>query len=158
LYLKPPERAVVLCFDEKTHTQALDRTRPSLPMKPGRAGAMTHDYKRHGNTDLFAVLNVATGEVLTDCRKSHDHQDFLAFLRLIDLHVPKDLEIHLVLENLSAHKHENVARRQLELRWGQSPPLNNNHDLRLVAAPAPPVSARAYGPIRPPSGVPDPPP
>ena len=109
LYLDPPERAVVLCFDEKTQTQALDRTQPSLPLKPGRAGTMTHDYKRHGTTDLFAALNVATGEVLSDCRASHTHKDFLAFLRLIDLHVPEDLEVHLVLDNLSAHKHDGGA-------------------------------------------------
>jgi transposase len=110
LYLDPPQRAVVLCVDEKTQTQALDRTQPSLPMKPGRAGTMTHDYKRHGTTDLFAALNVATGEVLTDCRPRHTHRDFLAFLKLIDLHVPKDLDVHLVLDNLSTHKHDEVAK------------------------------------------------
>lgn len=109
LYLDPPERAVVLCFDEKTQTQALDRTQPSLPLKPGRAGTMTHDYKRHGTTDLFAALDVATGEVLTDCRPRHTHHEFLAFLKLIDLHVPRHLDIHLVLDNLSTHKHEQVA-------------------------------------------------
>lgn len=110
LYMNPPERAVVLCFDEKTQTQALDRTQPSLPMKRGRAGTMTHDYKRNGTTDLFAALNAATGEVLTHTRKSHNHKDFLFFLKLIDLHVPKGLDIHLVLDNLSAHKHEDVGK------------------------------------------------
>jgi transposase len=99
LYLNPPERAVVLCVDEKTQTQALDRTQPSLPMKPGRAGTMTHDYKRNATTDLFAALNAATGEVLTDCRRRHTHDDFLAFLRLIDREVPRDLDVHLVLDS-----------------------------------------------------------
>jgi len=110
LYLDPPERAVVLCVDEKTQTQALDRTQPSLPLKPGRAGTVTHDYKRHGTTDLFAALDVATGEVLTDCRPRHTHQEFLAFLKLIDLHVPRHLDVHLVLDNLSTHKHEQVTK------------------------------------------------
>lgn len=110
LYLDPPERAVVLCVDEKTQTQALDRTQPSLPMKPGRGGTMTHDYKRNGTTDLFAALNVATGEVLTACRPRHAHQDFLAFLKLIDREVPSDLDVHLVLDNLSVHKHPEVRR------------------------------------------------
>jgi transposase/transcriptional regulator with XRE-family HTH domain len=109
LYLDPPERAVVLCVDEKTQTQALDRTQPSLPLTPGRAGTMTHDYKRHGTTDLYAALNTATGAVLTHCRPRHTHQDFLFFLKLIDLHVPKNLDVHLVVDNLSAHKHPKVA-------------------------------------------------
>jgi transposase len=109
LYLDPPERAVVLCVDEKTQTQALDRTQPSLPLTPGRAGTMTHDYTRHGTTDLYAALNTATGEVLTHCRRRHTHADFLFFLKLIDLHVPKHLDVHLVVDNLSAHKHPKVA-------------------------------------------------
>src|SRR6266545_3365089 len=103
LYLNPPERAVVFSFDEKTQVQALDRTQPSLPMRPGRAGTMTHDYKRHGTTDLFAAMNVATGEVLYDCRKHHKGADVLAFFKLIDLHVPRRLDVHVVLDNLSAH-------------------------------------------------------
>ncbi len=110
LYLDPPERAVVFSFDEKTQVQALDRTQPSLPMKPGRGGTMTHDYKRHGTTDLFAAMNIATGEVLYDTKKSHKATDVLAFFKLIDLHVPKDLEIHVVLDNLSAHKAPPVAK------------------------------------------------
>lgn len=126
LYLDPPERAVVLCVDEKTQTQALDRTQPSLPLKPGRAGTMTHDYKRHGTTDLFAALNVATGEVFTDCRKSHNHKDFLAFLKLIDLHVPKNLDVHLVLDNLSVHKHEKVAE------WLAHPRRKNRFHLHFT--------------------------
>jgi len=104
LYLNPPERAIVFSFDEKTQVQALDRTQPSLPMKAGRAGTMTHDYKRHGTTDLFAAMNVATGEVLYDTRTSHKATDVLRFFKLIDLHVEKDLDIHVILDNLSAHK------------------------------------------------------
>ncbi len=110
LYMNPPERAVVFSFDEKTQCQALDRTQPSLPMKPGRAGTMTHDYRRHGTTDLFAALNVATGEVLYDCRKRHTGKDVLAFFKLIDLHVDRELEIHVVLDNLSAHMGPEVTR------------------------------------------------
>ena len=103
LYLDPPERAAVFCFDEKTQCQALDRTQPSLPIKPGRAGTMTHDYKRHGTTDLFAALNVGTGEVLYDCRPHHTGADVLRFFKHIDLHVPRPLEVHVILDNLSAH-------------------------------------------------------
>jgi transposase len=110
LYLDPPERAVVLCVDEKTQTQALDRTQPSLPMKPGRGGTLTHDYKRNGTTDLFAALDVATGKVLTECRSRHTNQDFLAFLKKIDREVPKDLDVHLVLDNLAVHRHAEVNK------------------------------------------------
>jgi transposase len=109
LYLDPPQRAIVFSFDEKTQVQALDRTQPSLPLKPGRAGTMTHDYKRHGTTDLFAAMNVATGEVLYDTKKSHAAKDVLSFFKLIDIHVPKELEIHVILDNLSAHKAPPVA-------------------------------------------------
>jgi transposase len=110
LYLNPPERAVVFSFDEKTQVQALDRTQPSLPMKRGRAGTMTHDYKRNGTVDLFAALNVATGEVLYDTRKRHTGADVLAFFKLMDLHVPRHLEVHVVLDNLSAHTGPEVTR------------------------------------------------
>jgi transposase len=103
LYLDPPERAVVLSFDEKTQCQALDRTQPSLPLRPGRAGTMTHDYKRHGTVDVFAALNVGTGEVITECRKRHTAADVLAFFKTIDRSVPRRLDIHVVLDNLSAH-------------------------------------------------------
>ncbi len=109
LYLNPPERAVVFSFDEKTQVQALDRTQPSLPMVKGRGETMTHDYKRNGTTDLFAALNVGTGEVLTATRKSHKATDVLAFFKWIDLHVEPGLEIHVVLDNLSAHKAPPVA-------------------------------------------------
>ena len=109
LYLDPPERAVVFSFDEKTQCQALDRTQPSLPMRPGRAGTMTHDYKRNGTVDLFAALNVGTGQVIHACRKKHTAADVLAFFKLIDASVPRDLDIHVVLDNLSAHKAPEVA-------------------------------------------------
>jgi len=108
LYLNPPEAAAVFAFDEKTQVQALDRTQPSLPMIPGRAGTMTHDYRRNGTTDLFAAMNLATGEVLHDTRARHSGRDVLAFFKLIDLHVPKDQELHVILDNLSAHKSEPV--------------------------------------------------
>jgi transposase len=110
LYLNPPEHAVVLCADEKSQIQALERSQPSLPMTPGRAGTMTHDYKRHGTTTLFAALNTATGEVLTDYRPRHRNQEWLSFLKLIDRTVPADLEIHLVADNYATHKHDNVTR------------------------------------------------
>ncbi|ABG97051.1 possible transposase [Rhodococcus jostii RHA1] len=103
LYLNPPARAVVFSFDEKTQCQALDRTQPSLPMKPGRAGTMTHDYKRNGTIDLFAAMNVGTGEVLTDLRKGHAGADVLRFFKQIDASVPRSLDVHVVLDNLSAH-------------------------------------------------------
>jgi transposase len=103
LYQNPPERAAVFSFDEKTQCQALDRTQPSLPLRPGRAGTMTHDYKRNGTTDLFAALNIATGEVITECRQRHTALDVLAFFKKIDRSVPRRLDIHVVLDNLSAH-------------------------------------------------------
>ena len=103
LYMDPPQKAAVFSFDEKTQCQALDRTQPSLPLRPGRAATMTHDYKRNGTTDLFAALNIATGEVITECRKRHTASDVLAFFKKIDRSVPADLDIHVVLDNLSAH-------------------------------------------------------
>jgi len=108
LYLNPPAAAAVFCFDEKTQVQALDRTQPSLPMVPGRAGTMTHDYRRNGTTDLFAAMNVATGEVLHNTRRSHTGRDVLAFFRWIDAHVDPDLELHVILDNLFAHRSEPV--------------------------------------------------
>ena len=104
LYMNPPKRAVVFSFDEKTQCQAMDRTQPSLPMVPGRAGTMTHDYKRNGTTDLSAAMNVATGEVLTHCQKGHTAKDVLRFFKQIDATVPRGLAVHVVLDNLSAHK------------------------------------------------------
>ena len=110
LYLNPPTRAAVFCFDEKTQCQALDRTQPSLPMKPGRAGTMTHDYKRNGTVDLFAAMNVASGEVLTDLRKSHTGADVLRFFKQIDAAVPAELDVHVILDNLSAHSTPEIAK------------------------------------------------
>lgn len=110
LYLKPPARAVVFSFDEKTQCQALDRTQPSLPMKPGRGGTMTHDYKRHGTIDLFAAMNVGTGEVHTHLRKGHAGVDVLAFFKQIDATVEKGLSVHVILDNLSAHKAPEVRQ------------------------------------------------
>ena len=110
LYLNPPARAVVFSFDEKTQCQALDRTQPSLPMKPGRAGTMTHDYKRNGTIDLFAAMNVATGEVLTDLRKGHTGADVLRFFKQIDAAVPRGLAVHVVLDNLSAHTAPEITK------------------------------------------------
>jgi transposase len=109
LYLHPPKNAVVLCVDEKSQIQALNRTQPSLPMKKGRAGTMTHDYKRNGTTTLFAALNVATGVVIGRCLPRHRHGEFLTFLRLIDREVPKGLAVHLIVDNYATHKHEDVG-------------------------------------------------
>jgi transposase len=103
LYLNPPDQAVVLCMDEKSGIQALDRAQPTLPMKPGRAGTMTHDYKRNGTTTLFAALDVLTGKVIGQCLPRHRHQEFLKFLRLIDKQVPKGLAIHMILDNYGTH-------------------------------------------------------
>ena len=108
LSLNPPENAIVLCMDEKSQIQALDRTQPSLPIKPGRAGTMTHDYKRNGTTTLFAALDVLTGSVIGQCLPRHRHVELLKFLRRIDREVPKGLQIHLILDNYATHNHPNV--------------------------------------------------
>jgi transposase len=108
LYLNPPEKALVLCVDEKSQIQALDRTQPSLPMKRGRAGTMTHDYKRNGTTTLFAALNALDGSVIGQCLPRHRHQEFLKFMRLLDRELPSELELHLILDNYRTHKHDNV--------------------------------------------------
>jgi transposase len=108
LYLNPPPNAVVLSVDEKSQIQALDRTQPSLPMKPGRAGTMTHDYKRHGTTTLFAALNILTGMVLGTCMRRHRNFEFLSFLKAIDKTVDKALDVHVIADNYGAHKHPNV--------------------------------------------------
>jgi transposase len=108
LYLNPPDKAIVLCVDEKSQIQALDRTQPSLPMKRGRAGTMTHDYKRHGVTSLFAALDVAEGTVIGQCYGRHRHQEFLRFLKRLDDSYPKNLKLHLILDNYGTHKHPRV--------------------------------------------------
>jgi transposase len=108
LYVDPPAHAVVLSVDEKSQIQALDRTQPGLPMKPGRAGTMTHDYKRNGTTTLFAALNVLDGTVIGHNMKRHRHQEFIRFLNEIDARVPRRKAIHAIVDNYAAHKHPNV--------------------------------------------------
>ena len=110
LYLHPPEHAIVLCVDEKSQIQALDRTQPGLPLKKGRCGTMTHDYTRHGTTTLFAALNVAEGSLISTCLPRHRHQEWLRFLRLIDRQVPQDKALHLIADNYATHKHPTVQR------------------------------------------------
>ena len=109
LYLNPPDKAVVLCMDEKSQIQALDRTQPGLPLKRGRCGTMTHDYKRNGTTTLFAALDVLTGVVIGRCMPRHRNTEFLTFLRTIERQVAKGLAVHLILDNYGTHKHPNVA-------------------------------------------------
>lgn len=110
VYLNPPDKAVVLCVDEKTGVQALDRTQPILPMRPGQVERRTHDYKRNGIVDLFAALNLATGEVLHQIRPQHRAAEFLAFLKAIDAAVPDGLDVHVVLDNSSTHKTPAINR------------------------------------------------
>ena len=110
VYLNPPDKAVVLCVDEKSQIQALDRTQPGLPLKRGRCGTMTHDYKRHGTTCLFAALNVLEGKVIGSCYPRHRNVEFLKFLRKIDREVPKGLDIHMILDNYGTHNHPNVKK------------------------------------------------
>src|SRR6266542_920872 len=108
LYLHPPDKAVVLCADEKSQIQALDRTKPSLPMKKGRAGTMTHDYKRNGTTTLFAALNYLDGTVIGRCLPRHRNGEFLKFLRVLDRDFPRSLDLHLIVDNYGTHTHPNV--------------------------------------------------
>ncbi len=108
LYLNPPDNAIVLCLDEKSSVQALDRTQPSLPMIKGRAATLTHDYKRNGTTTLFAALDVLTGKVIGNCLPRHRHIEFLKFLRTIDKETPKGLQVHMICDNYATHKHPNV--------------------------------------------------
>jgi transposase len=110
LYLNPPEQAIVLCVDEKTQIQALDRTQPGLPLKKGRCGTMTHDYKRNGTTTLFAALELARGKVIGQCYQRHRHQEFLHFLRTLDREFPGKVPLHLVMDNYGTHKHDNVRQ------------------------------------------------
>ena len=104
LYLNPPDRAVVLCVDEKSQIQALDRTQPLLPMRPGQAERRTHDYVRHGTTSLFAALDTATGNVLGEIHRRHRAVEFRHFLNTIEANVPADLDVHVIMDNLSTHK------------------------------------------------------
>jgi len=108
LYVDPPAHAIVLSIDEKSQIQALDRTQPGLPLKPGRAGTMTHDYKRHGTTTLFAALDILDGKVLGQCTRRHRHQDFIRFLNALEARIPRRKAVHVVLDNYATHKHPAV--------------------------------------------------
>jgi transposase len=108
LYLDPPEHALVLCVDEKSQIQALDRTQPSLPIYPGRCATMTHDYKRNGTTTLFAALDMLEGRLIAQCMPRHRHQEFIKFLKQIDAETPPELDLHLIVDNYATHKHPNV--------------------------------------------------
>jgi len=108
LYLNPPDKAIVLCVDEKSQIQALQRTQPGLPIKKGRCGTMTHDYKRHGTTTLFAALNTLDGRVIGECMAKHRHQEFLRFLRRLDREFPKEIPLHLIVDNYGTHKQPKV--------------------------------------------------
>ena len=121
LYLNPPEHALVLCVDEKSQIQALDRTQPGLPLKRGRSQTLTHDYKRNGTATLFAALNAANGEVYGLCQERHRHQEWLKFLRLLDQTMPAHLDLHLIGDNYATHKHPKVQR------WLQRHPRFHMH-------------------------------
>ena len=110
LYLNPPEHAIVLCADEKSQIQALDRTQPGLPLKKGRCGTMTHDYKRNGTATLFAALDTLDGSVISMCDDRHRHQEWLKFLRVIDYVIPQNRQVHLIVDNYATHKHPKVQR------------------------------------------------
>jgi transposase len=110
VYLTPPQNAVVLCVDEKSQMQALDRTQPGLPLKPGRCGTFTHDYKRNGTTTLFAALQMVEGHVIGECYPRHRHQEFLRFLRRLDAEFPETVALHLILDNYGTHGHQRVRR------------------------------------------------
>ena len=106
LYLNPPDKSLVLCVDEKSQIQALDRTQPGLPLKKGRCGTMTHDYKGHGTTTLFAALSLLDGKVIGDCMPRHRHREFIRFLNKIDGETPPELHLHLIVDNYGTHKHQ----------------------------------------------------
>jgi transposase len=110
LYLNPPENALVLCADEKSQIQALDRTQPSLPMYPGRCATLTHDYKRNGTTTLFAAIELAQGRLIGTCMRRHRHQEWIKFLKLIDEQTPAELDLHIIADNYATHKHPRVQR------------------------------------------------
>lgn len=108
LYLNPPDKSLVLCVDEKSQIQALDRTQPGLPLKKGRCGTMTHDYKRNGTTTLFAALSMLDGKVIGECMPRHRHQEFIRFLNTIDIETPSELDLHIIVDNYATHKHPRV--------------------------------------------------
>ncbi|NJN71199.1 MAG: IS630 family transposase [Nitrospira sp.] len=108
LYLNPPEKALVISADEKSQVQALDRTQPGLPLKRGRCGTITHDYKRNGTTTLFAAIEMSRGNVIATCMPRHRHQEWIKFLKKIDAETPQDLDLHLIVDNYATHKHPKV--------------------------------------------------
>jgi len=110
LYLNPPDKSIVFCVDEKSQIQALERTQPLLPLRPGIPSRQTHDYQRHGTTTLFAALNMLDGKVIGDCMPRHRHQEFIRFLQLIDTKTPLDLSLHLIVDNYGTHKHPKVQK------------------------------------------------
>ena len=132
LYLRPPDHAVVLCVDEKSQIQALERTQPVLPMGLGYVDGITHDYKRHGTTTLFAALDVTNGQVLAQCKARHRHQEFLAFLRRIDAAVPAGLAVHLIVDNYATHK---ASQGPLLARRAAALPRSLHADLCFLAEP-----------------------
>ena len=137
LYIAPPEHAVVLSIDEKSQIQALDRTQPGLPMKKGRCGTMTHDYKRNGTTTLFAALNVLDGTVIGRCMQRHRHEEFIRFLNVTEAAVPKGKAIHAIVDNYATHKHPKV-KEWLERVVGQFElPLSTHPDLETACKAAP---------------------
>lgn len=111
LYLNPPDRAIVLCVDEKSQVQALNRTEPILPLAPGVPARHSHDYERHGVTSLFAAMDVASGVTISNCYRKHRHQEFLRFLHQIEDNLPKKLDVHLVMDNYGRHCHVNAVRK-----------------------------------------------
>jgi len=121
LYLNPPQHALVLCADEKTSVQALDRTQPGLPLVRGRCGTMTHDYKRNGTTTLFAALEMTEGRIIATCMDRHRHQEWIKFLQMIDQQTPAELDLHLIVDNYSTHKHPKVKA------WFQRHPRFHQH-------------------------------
>ena len=137
LYMNPPDKALVLCVDEKSQIQALDRTQPGLPMKKGRAATMTHDYKRHGTTTLFAALDVKTGQVIGECLPRHRAREFIKFLRKIDRLVAKHLALHLIVDNYSTHKTKEVQA------WLAKHPRFNRRFVSLAKKPSTALSQDA---------------
>ena len=125
LYLNPPDKAIVFCVDEKSQIQALERTQPLLPLRPGIPARQTHDYRRHGTTTLFAALNMLDGTVIGDCMPRHRHQEFIRFLQRINVKTPSDLDLHLIVDNYSTHKHPRV--HQLDSWRIQTPLYSSTH-------------------------------
>ena len=154
LYLAPPERALVLCVDEKSQIQALDRTQPLLPMRPGQAERRTHDYERHGTISLFAALDVATGKVIGRCYRRHRPREFLKFLRAIDAEVPRELEVHLVMDNYATHKTPAIRAGSPGGRTGTSTsprPAPRGSTRSSGSSPRSPTSRSAAASIAPPA-------